>query len=133
MGYLGAIASYGFLTVYVLISIAAPVYLHRINKLKPRDLVFSGLGVAFMSLPVLGSVGIPGSTLFPVPEAPYNLFPYLFLIYLSITCGWFLIQRIRSPRLVSIMEKSIEEIHDRFTVLEPVSVPDARYKASSKD
>jgi amino acid transporter len=122
MGYLGAIASYGFLTVYVLISIAAPVYLTQIKKLRPRDVVFSVLGVGFMSLPVLGSVGIPGSDLFPVPEAPYNLFPYLFLLYLAVTCGSFIVQRLRSPRTVLIMERSINEIHDRFTAFEPVAV-----------
>ncbi|MBD2056101.1 APC family permease [Oculatella sp. FACHB-28] len=123
MGYLGAIASYGFLTVYILISVAAPVYLMQINKLRSRDVVFSVVGVGFMSLPVLGSVGIPGSNLFPVPEAPYNLFPYLFLLYLAITCGSFVVQRLRSPRTVLIMERSINEIHERFTAFEPVVVP----------
>ncbi|MEG4346193.1 hypothetical protein QUB70_23350 [Microcoleus sp. A003_D6] len=29
-----------------------------------------------------GSAGIPGSTMFPPPEAPYDAFPYLFLMYL---------------------------------------------------
>ncbi|HEY9646619.1 MAG TPA: APC family permease [Chroococcidiopsis sp.] len=133
MGYLGAIASYGFLTVYVLISIAAPVYLRKLKQLRSRDLVFSALGVGFMSLPVLGSVGIPGSTLFPVPEAPYNLFPYLFLLYLSVTCGWFLIQRTRSPRLVGVMEQRINEMHDRFAVLNPVTVTTAQFNASHDD
>lgn len=122
MGYLGAIASYGFLTVYVLVSIAAPVYLWRLKVLRSRDVVFSGLGIAFMGLPILGSVGIPGSNLFPVPEAPYNLFPYLFLGYLALTCGWFMIQRLRYPRLVGLMERRIEEIHERFA-FEAVTVP----------
>jgi amino acid transporter len=127
MGYLGAIASYGFLTVYVLISIAAPIYLRKLNQLRSRDLLVAGLGIGFMGLPVLGSVGIPGSTWFPVPEAPYNLFPYLFLLYLAVTCGWFLIQRIRSPRLVRAMEQSIDEIHDRFAAFETVPVPTAHF------
>lgn len=133
MGYLGAIASYGFLTVYVLISIAAPVYLRKLNQLRWRDQLFSMLGVGFMSLPVLGSVGIPGSTLFPVPEAPYNLLPYLFLLYLTLTCGWFLIQRLRSPRLVRRMEQRIDEIHDRFAAFEAVTVPSTRFTPSHDD
>jgi len=115
MGYLGAICSYGFLTVYILISVAAPVYLYKIRKLQLRDIVFSILGVAFMTIPVLGSVGIPGSTLFPVPEAPYNIFPYLFLLYIFATCGWFIIKRLRSPNLVVKMRQGIEEIHTRFS------------------
>lgn len=114
MGYLGAICSYGFLTVYILISIAAPVYLYKIRKLRPLDVVFSVLAVGFMAIPVLGSVGIPGSTLFPVPEAPYDAFPYLFLLYLTIACSWFFMQRVRSPKIVVSMEQSIEAIYTQF-------------------
>ncbi|BAY49661.1 amino acid permease-associated region [Scytonema sp. HK-05] len=114
MGYLGAICSYGFLTVYILISIAAPVYLHKMRKLRLHHVVFSLLAVGFMMIPVLGSVGIPGSTMFPVPEPPYNVFPHLFLLYLVITCGWFFMQRLRSPRIVVEMRQGIEEIHTRF-------------------
>ncbi len=114
MGYLGAIASYGFLTVYILISIAAPIYLQSIRRLRFRDIVVAILSVGFMSIPVLGSVGIPGSTLFPPPAAPYDAFPYLFLMYLIVTCGWFVIQRLRSPHVVRSMELGIAAIHDRF-------------------
>ncbi|MBV8883206.1 MAG: APC family permease, partial [Chroococcidiopsidaceae cyanobacterium CP_BM_RX_35] len=51
-GYLGTICTYGFLLVYILISIAAPVYLYRLRKLRSQDVLFSILGVAFMLLPV---------------------------------------------------------------------------------
>ncbi|MBD1900655.1 APC family permease [Trichocoleus sp. DQ-A3] len=125
MGYLGAICSYGFLTVYTLISIAAPVYLHKIRKLRLHHVVFSILAVGFMMIPVLGSVGIPGSNLFPVPEAPYDAFPYLFLMYLMVTCGWFVIQRFRSPEIVSSMERGIEEIHAKFATPSSVVIPEA--------
>lgn len=114
MGYLGAICSYGFLTVYVLISIAAPVYLKKIGKLRRLDVVFSVIAVGFMAIPVVGSVGIPGSNLFPVPEAPYDAFPYLFLMYLFVTCGWFIMQRLRYPEVVRSMERSVEAIHSRY-------------------
>lgn len=114
MGYLGAISSFGFVTVYILISIAAPLYLYRIRKLRPLDVLFSLLGVAFMMIPVLGSVGVPGSSLFPVPDAPYNIFPYLFLVYLVVTCGWFFKQRRRSPEIVHSMRQGIDEIHEGF-------------------
>jgi amino acid transporter len=111
MGYLGTICSYGFLLVYILVSIAAPVYLYRLGKLRPMDVLFSMLGVGFMMIPVVGTIGIPGSSLFPVPEAPYNTFPYLFMLYLAVGCGWFFIQRLRFPRMVRKMERAIEAIH----------------------
>jgi amino acid transporter len=115
MGYLGSICSYGFLTVYILISVAAPVYLYKIKKLRPIDVIFSVLAVGFMIIPILGSVGIPGSNLFPVPASPYNIFPYLFLMYLVASCGWFFIKTQRSPHLVSGMQQRVEEIHASFT------------------
>ncbi|HLO86762.1 MAG TPA: APC family permease, partial [Nostocaceae cyanobacterium] len=115
MGYLGAIASYGFLTVYILISIAAPLYLQRIQKLRVIDVIFSVIAIAFMMIPIAGSVGIPGNSLFPVPEAPYNVFPYLFSLYILATCGWFIFKRRRSPQLATGMRQRVEEIHARFS------------------
>ncbi|MBF2026241.1 MAG: APC family permease [Oscillatoriales cyanobacterium C42_A2020_001] len=114
MGILGAIASYGFLTVYILISIAAPIYLRKIRQFQRRDAMIAGLSVGFMMIPVFGSIGIPGSTLFPVPAAPYNTLPYLFGLYLAVTCGWFLLQRTRSPKVVRSMKQGIEAIHAQF-------------------
>ncbi|HEY9642899.1 MAG TPA: APC family permease [Coleofasciculaceae cyanobacterium] len=114
MGYLGTLCTYGFLLVYILVSVAAPVYLYRMGQLRPMDVVFSVLGVAFMLIPIMGTVGIPGSNLFPVPAAPYNTFPYLFLLYLALGCGWFMIQRMRSPKIVRRMQREIEAIHLSF-------------------
>lgn len=114
MGYLGAMCSYGFVTVYILISIAAPVYLHRIGKLRSRDILVAVISVGFMALPLLGSVGIPGSSMFPVPEAPYNLLPYLFLLYIGSTCGWFVAKQWRSPHVRQSIRQSVEAIHARF-------------------
>ena len=114
MGYLGAICSYGFLTVYVLISIAAPVYLHKIGQLRARDVLFSAVASGVMMIPVAGSVGIPGSTMFPPPEAPYDAFPYLFLMYLVATCGWFVLQRLRSPELAGSMQHRVDAINVTF-------------------
>jgi amino acid transporter len=115
MGYLGTICTYGFLLVYILVSIAAPVYLYRIRQLRARDIIFSLLGIGFMAIPVLGTVGIPGNSWFPVPEAPYNTFPYLFLMYLIVGCGWFTIQRLRYPKIARNMKRAIEAIQISYS------------------
>lgn len=117
-GYFGTICSYGFLLVYILVSIAAPVYLYRLRKLRSRDVAFSALAVGFMMLPVVGTIGIPGSNLFPVPEFPNNVFPYLFLLYLTAGCGWFIFQRVRSPKILRKMRQSVEAVHVRYSDLE---------------
>ena len=114
MGILGAIASYGFLTVYILISIAAPIYLRKIGQFHRHDAVIGGLSVGFMAVPVFGSIGIPGSTLFPIPESPYNTLPYLFLMYLLVTYICFLLQRARSPHVVRTMKQGIDTIQAQF-------------------
>jgi amino acid transporter len=120
-GYFGTIATYGFLVAYILISIAAPVYLAREHQLRFKDILYSVLSVAFMAIPVLGSFGLPGETsLFPIPPAPYNVFPYWFLLYLAIGAGWFLVLRSRSPHVIRQMEEDIEATHTRFSDLKKV-------------
>lgn len=120
-GYFGTIATYGFLLAYILISIAASVYLHREHELKINDVFCSVMGVVFMIVPVLGSIGLPGdNSFFPVPAAPYNVFPYLFLLYLVVGAGWFLILRLRSPEIIEEMERDIEESHTRFSDMKKV-------------
>ena len=119
--YFGTIATYGFLVAYILISIAAPCYLTREGRLRFRHLLFAVLGVVFMLIPVLSSIGIPGeNSLFPVPPAPYNMFPYLFLLYLALGAAWFVYLRLQSPGIIEEMERDIEASHTRFNQMHKV-------------
>lgn len=112
-GYLGTIATYGFLLAYILISIAAPVYLYRIQALKIFDIAIAAIAIIFMLIPVVGSV-------YPVPAEPFNVFPYLFLMYLVVGGGWFLMLRLHSPEIIENMEQELEEIHTKFSDLKKV-------------
>lgn len=96
-GYLGSVAAYGFLLVYILISVAAPFYLRRKRSLRLGNIVSAVLAILFMLVPVVGSV-------YPVPPFPYNVFPYLFLMYLVVGGGWFLTLRVRSPQTIKDIE-----------------------------
>jgi amino acid transporter len=122
--YAGTVATYGFLVAYILISIAAPIYLARRGQLRLSNVVVSVLAVLFMLIPTLGSVGIAGdgllSQIFPIPAAPYNIFPYLFLIYLALGAGWFAIVRARSPKIIQQMEDDIEASHTRSSKMKKV-------------
>jgi amino acid transporter len=119
--YFGTIATYGFLVAYILISVAAPRYLAKEHQLRVPDVVAAVAAIAFMAIPVLGSFGIPGeNSLFPVPAAPYNVFPYLFLLYLVVGGGWFLILRLRNPDILQEMEDDIEASHTRFSEMKKV-------------
>jgi amino acid transporter len=122
--YAGTIATYGFLVAYILISIAAPIYLARQGRLKFLNVVVSVLAIIFMLIPTLGSIGVAGnnflSQIFPIPAAPYNVFPYLFLLYLALGAGWFATIRAKSPGIIQQMEDDIEAAHTRFSEMKKV-------------
>lgn len=88
-GYTGTIATFGFLLAYILISIAAPVFLQRAKILKTRYVIVAVLAVLFMLVPLIGSV-------YPTPAEPYNYLPYIFAGYMLIGIAWLVIERRRS-------------------------------------
>ena len=79
---LSTIATFGFLVVYVLISIAAPLYLKRLGKLSGAG-VFKSLGaVLFMVPPVI-------ATVYPMPAPPADQFPLYFAAYFGTGALWY--------------------------------------------
>lgn len=114
LGFLGQLIAVGALASFFTCVLGCINPAARIFFLMARHGLFSSLGVCFMMLPILGSLGVPGNSLFPVPPAPYNVFPYLFLMYLAVTCGWFFWQRFRSPHVVRSMKQGIAAINARF-------------------
>src|SRR6266702_435574 len=87
--WMGSLAVYGFLTVYLLVAAALAFYLHRNAQLTPAALTLSIAAALAMLLAMAG-------TLYPVPDAPYNYLPYIYLAYLSAGLVWFAIVRRRS-------------------------------------
>jgi amino acid transporter len=119
-GYFGTLCSLGFLVVYILISIAAPIYLRNIAKLNRTAILYSILGTAFMILPFLGMVGVPGSALFPPPAYPNNLFVWLFFAYMLIGLGWLVLQRVRYPKMMPALTGAIENVELEFANAERI-------------
>src|SRR3954470_6719884 len=72
LGYYGSIATYGFIVAYLVVSLAAVGYLRRLGEFKPIHLVPSLLGALAMGTVLYYSVH-------PVPDYPFNIFPYVFL------------------------------------------------------
>ncbi len=100
-GWYGTIASFGFIVVYLLCSIAAPVYLKKTGELRTGDVVMGGIGAVLMVLALVGS-------LFPVPDYPYDLLPYGFLIYMIVGAAWFLLLKARRPAVLTAMSAELE-------------------------
>jgi len=113
-GHFGTLASFGFLLIYLLVSLAAPFYLRKLKILRARDVFYAALAITFIALPVLGTVGLPGSTLFPPPSYPDNLFVWVFVAYMAVGIGWLIVQRFRSPKMIHAVKASVDEIHESF-------------------
>jgi amino acid transporter len=105
---LSTIATYGFLVVYALVSIAAPVYLKQLGKLTVGSVVLSVVSVLFMIPPII-------STVSPMPAPPMNRFPFYFLAYLAVGIVWFLFLRLRaSSTVVAEMKADLEMVHSQY-------------------
>jgi amino acid transporter len=96
-GYFGTLCSFGFLSAYILVSLAAPVYLRKLKQVNKRALLISALALNFMILPFLGVVGVPGSELFPPPNFPNNLLVWVFVVYMVAGTLWLFALKIVSP------------------------------------
>jgi drug/metabolite transporter (DMT)-like permease len=91
--------------VYVLISLAAPAYLYRIGELTKSSIVVAVLAAGFMIIPFLGTIGVPGSTLFPPPDYPNNILVWLFLAFMIGSATWFFtLQRLRPDTIEHVFD-----------------------------
>lgn len=113
-GDFGTLCSFGFILVYMLISAAAPAYLKSIGKLTRRARAISIGALCFMLLPLVGTVGIPGSDLFPTPDASGVVLMAVFVVYMGLGLGGLLLQRARRPSMIGEMQTAIERVHRDF-------------------
>lgn len=108
--YLGTIATFGFLLVYILVAIAAPVYLHHLNQLQFKHVAISVVAVLFMLIPIVGS-------LYPIPPAPFNILPYIFLGLLVLGAIWLAVVWQRSPQVIEEIGQDLETTSSQFSAI----------------
>lgn len=108
-GYFGILCSFGFLSVYMLISVAAPAYLHKLGELNKQTLLVSALSVGFVILPFLGVIGIPGSEMFSPPPYPESLLVWVFVMYMAAGALWLVTLRIVNPRKLPALSRANED------------------------
>jgi amino acid transporter len=80
-GLIGTLATFGFVTAYILVCAAAPLYLKSLGRLTPQAMGISILAILAMAAALLGN-------LYPVPEAPYSYLPYLYAVLLLAGFAW---------------------------------------------
>jgi amino acid transporter len=94
-GWMGSLATYGFIVTYALVCVALPRYLRAHNAYRPGAQFFPWLACAAMLLALAGN-------LYPVPEGPYGKLPYIYLAYLVAGLLWFSFRaRNRKPALAA--------------------------------
>jgi len=85
-GWMGSLATYGFIVAYALVCVALPRYLRQHGAYGRGAQIIPSLAFAAMLLALIGN-------LYPVPEGPYGKLPYIYLAYLCAGLLWFLLQR----------------------------------------
>jgi amino acid transporter len=99
-GWMGSLATYGFIVAYALVCMALPRYLRLHGAFNAGAQVVPWLAAAAMLLALAGN-------LYPVPEGPYGKLPYIYLAYVTAGLGWFGVRaRKKRPLLAENVEPS---------------------------
>jgi len=76
-GWIGTTATLGFIVVYIVVSVAAPVFLYRRRELRPLDIVAAVAAVGLQGVALVGAV-------YPLPAAPNSYPVYAFVLLLAV-------------------------------------------------
>jgi amino acid transporter len=87
-GWMGSLATYGFIVAYALVCVGLPRYLRQYRVFSGGAQIIPWLAAAAMLLALVGN-------LYPVPEGPYGKLPYIYLAYLIAGLGWFVFRERR--------------------------------------
>jgi hypothetical protein len=80
--YGGYVSNYGFLTSYLLVVIATPIWLYKIKALTPLRLAVSAAATLALGYVIF-------SNFYPVPEFPFNILPLIFVGILLAGLAWY--------------------------------------------
>jgi amino acid transporter len=85
-GWMGSLATYGFIVAYALVCLAVPRYLRDRGVHWAGAQIVPWLAFAAMILAMAGN-------LYPVPEGPYGRLPYVYLAVLAAGMAWYFMAR----------------------------------------
>jgi amino acid transporter len=100
-GYAGTLASFGFVVVYLALCIVAPLDLRKTGEMTGRHVLVGILGAALMAFVIVGSV-------YPQPEYPFNMLPYVFLAFMLVGAIWFGVLKFKSPEILVAIQHDLE-------------------------
>jgi amino acid transporter len=98
--YLATIGTFGFLVAYMLVILAAPIFLRRLGLLTRRALLLAIVSAPLIGFALLGSV-------YPAPDGPMALLPYIFAGLMVPGIVSYIVMRVRRPSLVQEIRDSL--------------------------
>jgi amino acid transporter len=104
----GTMGAFGFVGAYTLIALAAPFFLKQRGELKAQHIGLCVVAMALMLIPIVGSV-------WPVPAAPVNYFPYAFVAYLWIGILRVMGMKHQKPERVVEVRTEVQKLHAAAT------------------
>jgi amino acid transporter len=93
-GWMGSLATYGFIVTYALVCVALPGYLQMHKAYRRGAQIIPWMAFTAMLLALAGN-------LYPVPEGPYGKLPYVYLAYLLAGLSWFFLKTRRKKRVLA--------------------------------
>jgi amino acid transporter len=108
-GWIGTIATLGFIVTYITISVAAPVYLRNKGQLTIKGIIIPVLSIIFLFIALIGN-------LYPLPPYPYSILPYLLFAYLLIGVVWFAVVSKRNPEIGNSIRSDIKDIDKKHAL-----------------
>ncbi len=84
----GTIGTYGYMVAYILIAIGVAIYLRTIGSPFVTAAVIGGVAA-------LGMLFVLWRNVYPVPPAPYNTLPWIFLAVLLVAGAWYAFATLR--------------------------------------
>jgi amino acid transporter len=94
INWMGTTATFGFMLAYLLVAIAAPLYLYRRGEPYMAPLIVGIIGAAVMLYVYYASV-------IPIQPWPLWLLPIIFVAWMVIGFVWYFIVRSRSPHVMA--------------------------------
>ena len=88
------VTNWGFLVSYLLVVIATPIWLYKIKALTPFRAIVSGLAVVALGYVIVNN-------LYPVPEFPFNILPFVYLAILAAGVAWYVYLRVTRPEIAA--------------------------------
>ena len=98
---MGTIATFGFLLVYILVSIAAPVYVRSLRALRVAHILVAIASILFLLIPAVAAF-------YPIPAAPADKFPLYFGAYILVGIVWCIWLNSKSPEVVARIRQDLK-------------------------